>query len=222
MAAGSRVRARGPWSVGPCSGNPQDPAARWCRRNLQDLVRIADDDEFPVRRPERSLQRCRAAAVGIDRISAADWTKPTLRADECPLDGPAALAIELDHRDVGQMPGLTREDTVVEHAVAAIQDGISAFGAARNLGVRNSAQQEHAGGDEHPNDCHPHLHHIGLQHPFPRTGRAGGHCVNHVRRSSQSQLTVGKKTWLSELPKLPPILVPPPEAQIRPSTKADP
>ena len=38
----------------------------------------------------------------------------------------------------------------------------------------------------------------------------------------QSQLTVGKKTWLCKLPKLPPILVPPPEAQIRPATNADP
>ena len=38
----------------------------------------------------------------------------------------------------------------------------------------------------------------------------------------QSQLTVGRKTWFCKLPKLPPILVPPPEAQIRPFTKADP
>jgi hypothetical protein len=38
----------------------------------------------------------------------------------------------------------------------------------------------------------------------------------------QSQLTVGKKTWLCKLPWLPPILVPPPEAQIAPFTKADP
>jgi hypothetical protein len=38
----------------------------------------------------------------------------------------------------------------------------------------------------------------------------------------QSQLTVGEKTWLCKVPKLPPILWPPPEAQIRPCTKADP
>ena len=38
----------------------------------------------------------------------------------------------------------------------------------------------------------------------------------------QLQLTVGMKTWLYKLPKLPPILVPPPEAQIPPFTKADP
>ena len=38
----------------------------------------------------------------------------------------------------------------------------------------------------------------------------------------QSQLTVGKKTWLCKLPKLPPILVPPPEAQIGPLAVSNP
>jgi hypothetical protein len=37
-----------------------------------------------------------------------------------------------------------------------------------------------------------------------------------------SQLSVGMNTWLCRLPWLPPMLVPPPDAQITPSTNADP
>jgi hypothetical protein len=42
------------------------------------------------------------------------------------------------------------------------------------------------------------------------------------QKRGQSQLSAGRKTWLCKLPKLPPMLVPPPAAQIRPSTNADP
>ena len=61
-----------------------------------------------------------------------------------------------------------------------------------------------------------------------RTGATSCSVISTGRRCSgattcsQSQLTAGKKTWLYKLPKLPPILVPPPEAQIRPFTKAAP
>ena len=62
-----------------------------------------------------------------------------------------------------------------------------------------------------------------------RTGTVPVHVVRRYCRfmkrqkdGGQSQLTVGEKTWLCELPKLPPILVPPPAAQIRPCIKAAP
>jgi hypothetical protein len=46
--------------------------------------------------------------------------------------------------------------------------------------------------------------------------------LHDTRRTGHSQLTDGRNTWLYKLPWLPPILVPPPEAQITPFTNADP
>ncbi len=66
------------------------------------------------------------------------------------------FAIKLDDSDFRQMPVLAEDDTVVEHPVAAIQDGICALGAVRGPGVGDSAQQKQAGKNEHGNNRYFH------------------------------------------------------------------